>query len=74
MAGQVMQDLFAAPAGPRESLAAGAFLLRGFARDAAADLLPAIRSIAERAPFRHFITPGGHRMSVGMTNCGRGRL
>jgi alkylated DNA repair protein (DNA oxidative demethylase) len=23
------------------------------------------------APFRHMVTPGGHRMSVAMTNCGR---
>ena len=23
-----------------------------------------------QAPFRHMVTPGGHRMSIAMTNCG----
>ena len=35
-----------------------------------AELLPALRAIVKQAPFRHLITPGGHRMSVAMTNCG----
>jgi alkylated DNA repair protein (DNA oxidative demethylase) len=54
----------------REAMADGAVLLRGFARPFEADLLPALRAIVKRAPFRHLITPGGHRMSVAMTNCG----
>jgi len=29
-----------------------------------------IARIAEASPFRHLIVPGGHRMSVAMTNCG----
>jgi len=69
----VTKDLLAtlaAPAGTREPLAAGAWLLRGFVRDAAAQLIKAVHHVAGRAPFRHFITPGGHRMSVAMTNCG----
>ena len=45
-------------------------LLRGFARPFEAELLPALRAIVKQAPFRHLITPGGHRMSVAMTNCG----
>jgi len=45
-------------------------LLRGFARPFEADLIAALRDIAGRAPFRHMLTPGGHRMSVAMTNCG----
>jgi len=45
-------------------------LLRGFARACEAELLPALRAIVKQAPFRHLITPGGHRMSVAMTNCG----
>ena len=45
-------------------------LLRGFARSFEAELLPALRAILKQAPFRHLITPGGHRMSVAMTNCG----
>ena len=51
-------------------MADGAVLLRGFARPFEAELLPALRAILKQAPFRHLITPGGHRMSVAMTNCG----
>lgn len=51
-------------------MAEGAALLRGFARPFEAELLPALRAIVKQAPFRHLITPGGHRMSVAMTNCG----
>jgi len=54
----------------REAMAEGAVLLRGFARSFEAELLPALRAIVRQAPFRHLITPGGHRMSVAMTNCG----
>ena len=54
----------------REAMAEGAVLLRGFARAFEAELLPALRAIVKQAPFRHLITPGGHRMSVAMTNCG----
>ncbi|MBK8160249.1 MAG: DNA oxidative demethylase AlkB [Rhodospirillaceae bacterium] len=60
-------DLFAPPT---ETLAEGALLLRGFALDAAPDLLAAITAVAAAAPFRHLVTPGGFRMSVAMTNCG----
>ena len=51
-------------------MADGAVLLRGFARPFEAELLPALRAIVKQASFRHLITPGGHRMSVAMTNCG----
>ena len=51
-------------------MAEGAVLLRGFARAFEAELLPELRAIVKQAPFRHLITPGGHRMSVAMTNCG----
>jgi alkylated DNA repair protein (DNA oxidative demethylase) len=54
----------------REAMAEGAVLLRGFARPLESELLPALRAIVKQAPFRHLITPGGHRMSVAMTNCG----
>lgn len=33
-------------------------------------LLECAAEVAARAPFRHLVTPGGHRMSVAMTNCG----
>ena len=59
------------PAQPPEVLEPGAMVLRGFALAQAADLLQAVQQITEQAPFRHLITPGGLRMSVAMTNCGR---
>src|SRR6201996_5252890 len=45
-------------------------LLRGFARPQQHELISAIEAIVTQAPFRHLTTPGGHRMSVAMTNCG----
>ena len=54
----------------REGIADGAMLLRGFARPIERELIAALRDIAEVAPFRHMSTPGGHQMSVAMTNCG----
>lgn len=52
-------------------LASGALLLAGFAQPLESALIADVNAIIERAPFRHLITPGGHRMSVAMTNCGR---
>jgi DNA oxidative demethylase len=54
----------------REVMAEGAILLRGFAEPFEADLIADISDVAEQAPFRHMVTPGGHQMSVAMTNCG----
>jgi alkylated DNA repair protein (DNA oxidative demethylase) len=54
----------------RETMADGAMLLRGFARPIERDLIAALRDIAAQAPFRRMVTPGGHQMSVAMTNCG----
>ena len=54
-----------------ETLARGATLLRGFADAEAASIAEALRQIIAAAPLRHMVTPGGHRMSVAMTNCGR---
>jgi DNA oxidative demethylase len=54
----------------RAELRPGALLLRGFAIDAEAAILTALREITLEAPFRHMVTPGGFRMSVAMTNCG----
>lgn len=53
-----------------ETLAPGAALLRGFAREGEAALLQAIETVIAQAPFRHLVTPGGYTMSVGMSNCG----
>ncbi|HEX7790635.1 MAG TPA: DNA oxidative demethylase AlkB, partial [Afipia sp.] len=52
-------------------LAPGAMLLTGFVRAQDGALIEAVKAITAQAPFRHLITPGGHRMSVAMTNCGR---
>ncbi|HKT17196.1 MAG TPA: DNA oxidative demethylase AlkB [Stellaceae bacterium] len=59
------------PSEEREHIAPGAVLLRGFARAELDGLAAAIEAVAAAAPFRHMITPGGFRMSVAMTNCGR---
>jgi alkylated DNA repair protein (DNA oxidative demethylase) len=56
---------------PRDvPLAPGAVVLGGFARPLEGPLVAAVQGIAEAAPFRHMVTPGGQRMSVAMTNCG----
>lgn len=54
----------------REELAPDAFVLRGFALPREAGLLQGLQDVITVAPFRHMVTPGGFRMSVGMTNCG----
>jgi DNA oxidative demethylase len=65
----MIRDLFEDDA--REvRLAPGALLLGGFARPFEAPCLGALRRIVEQAPFRHMVTPGGHRMSIAITNCG----
>src|SRR5882762_6494690 len=51
-------------------MAERAVLLRGFARTVEGDLIAALRDVVEQAPFRHMLTPGGHQMSVAMTDCG----
>lgn len=58
------------PDATRTSLAEGAAVLHGFAINDAPALLAAIEQIRQQAPFRNLITPGGHTMSVAMTNCG----
>lgn len=65
-----MLDLFSEEAPWAEPLAEGAVILRRRARDQAASLLMQVEEVAQQNPFQHRITPGGHRMSVAMTNCG----
>jgi alkylated DNA repair protein (DNA oxidative demethylase) len=55
---------------PQELMAERAVLLRGLAKPFEADLIADISDIVAQAPFRHMMTPGGHQMSVAMTNCG----
>jgi DNA oxidative demethylase len=59
------------PARAVERLSEAAVVLRGFASDIAAGLVAEVDGIAAVAPFRNMVTPGGFRMSVAMTNCGR---
>jgi len=65
-----MLDLFSDEAPWQEPLADGAVILRRRAREDAPALLADIMAVAQQNPFHHRITPGGHRMSVAMTNCG----
>ena len=51
-------------------MAEGAVLLRGFVGADEAELVAALRGVVAAAPFRRMFTPGGHQMSVAMTNCG----
>ena len=66
-------DLFADHApidDARIALGEAAFVLRGFALADAPALLAAVDAIAQQAPFRHMVTPGGFEMSVALTNSG----
>jgi alkylated DNA repair protein (DNA oxidative demethylase) len=69
--GQLTLGLQEAPREAVQALAPGAVLLAGFALADEARLLAAVAEVTAAAPFRHLVTPGGLRMSVGMTNCGR---
>jgi alkylated DNA repair protein (DNA oxidative demethylase) len=55
----------------QERITDGAHLLRGFALDNVTTLLTEIEQIETASAFRQLETPGGFRMSVAMTNCGR---
>jgi alkylated DNA repair protein (DNA oxidative demethylase) len=65
-------DLFEAlePPPDRQDLAPGAVLLRGRALAQAPQLLAAAEGVIAVAALRHWLTPGGRRMAVAMTNCG----
>ena len=63
----MMRDLFAAP---REAMADGAVLLRGFALAHETEILSGIDAVVAAAPFRNMVTPGGFTMSVAMSTCG----
>ena len=63
-------DIVAEAQPSREEIAEGAVLLRGFVVPIENELIDAVRAIVAQAPFRRMTTPGGHLMSVAMTNCG----
>ena len=72
-AGLLIGDLFESVADVRpsqEAMVEGAVLLRGFVQPVETELIADLRDIAGQASFRHMVTPGGHEMSVAMTNCG----
>ena len=52
-------------------IAPGAMLLHRFALAHEREVLADLQSVIDAAPFRNMTTPGGYRMSVAMTNCGR---
>lgn len=58
------------PGPAQQALTPGAVLLRGFARESVPALLVALEDVLAAAPLRHLVTPGGHTMSVAMSNCG----
>ena len=63
-------DLFdEVPAQP-VNIAEGAILLPSFALYHEAQLLLDLKHILSLSPLRNMVTPGGHTMSVAMTNCG----
>jgi len=64
------EELFAPAPGERQDLAPGACLLPGFALAAADALLDAAEAVFAAAPPRRWLTPGGKRMAVAMSNCG----
>jgi DNA oxidative demethylase len=68
-----MADLLSSlePVQAVERLSKAAIVLRRFAREDAAELAAAVDRVAGQSPFRNMVTPGGFRMSVAMTNCGR---
>jgi alkylated DNA repair protein (DNA oxidative demethylase) len=68
ISGQLFDN--AAPEGSAERLSEGAVLFHGRLDEHAEAIIAAIRDIHREAPFRHLVTPGGHRMSVSMTSCG----
>jgi alkylated DNA repair protein (DNA oxidative demethylase) len=69
LSGSLTLELFARA--EREQLAEGAVVLRGLACAEDAEIKSAVAIVGASAPFRYMVTPGGFRMSVAMTNCGR---
>ena len=70
MAATLFED-FPEPRLVRETLGPGTAILNGFALGVDAELVSALKAVVECAPLRNMVTPGGFRMSVAMTNCGR---
>ncbi|WP_338514825.1 DNA oxidative demethylase AlkB [Pseudomonas poae] len=67
-------DLFADEAlrqpASREQIGEQSFVLRGFALPWIDRLLPELRGVLARSPFRRMVTPGGFTMSAALSSCG----
>ena len=59
------------PRAELEPIGPQAVLLPQYAAAEAAALCAQVQKLLTRSPWRHMQTPGGQRMSVAMTNCGR---
>jgi alkylated DNA repair protein (DNA oxidative demethylase) len=70
MAAMLFRDL-PEPELLRGVLGPGTAILSGFALGVEAGLVSGLKAVVEHAHLRHMVTPGGFRMSVAMTNCGR---
>ncbi|MBA4708812.1 DNA oxidative demethylase AlkB [Aquitalea aquatica] len=67
-----MDDLFPdSLVSPPLALAPGAVLLPGQALAQQDAIWQALDQVLQQAPLRHMQTPGGHTMSVAMSNCGQ---
>jgi alkylated DNA repair protein (DNA oxidative demethylase) len=67
---RVNLDLFDVARGRVDPIGPRALVLRGLALTDQASLLADLDGVFAQSPLRHMVTPGGHRMSVAMTNCG----
>ena len=54
-----------------ESIGPRSVVLRGYALPVADALLQSLDEVIRQSPFRRMETPGGHLMSVALSNCGR---
>lgn len=66
----LFEDLPPAEDAGQSTIAPGAFVLHGFGLACDAAVLQAIEALLVQVPLRHMVTPGGHTMSVAMSNCG----
>lgn len=63
-------DLFADEEPWKEELGEGVWLHHRRALVDEKGMRQGLEGVSSGAPFRHMVTPGGHTMSVAMTNCG----
>lgn len=70
MMGLMSLPLFPAEPGLPQPLMPGAVLMPGHALPQARALLELVETVFAAAPARRWLTPGGRRMAVAMSNCG----